>query len=475
MENRHLRAELLDQAMASVKPPENREYIEHNLTRFLHVLRHLGLRISSAEAVDAVNALTAVNILDRRQVETAFLATLAKSPEDRVILDRAFEAFFASPEQKAARTAKHQQAVEQEAREIQAVEDELKYELEGPDGGQPKEVGVPLTEEEKKTYTRLPEDKKRKLQDYLKKQFQSNPVNNPEQLIAGMVKSSLNYWKYYLKLHGDRPPEVDYTGDEETDIILREVVEKLRDEEQIFYQDIQKITETDLPTAAALITKLSRRLAARISRRYRRSKKRERLDLRRTIRQNIRYGGTMFNLRYKTRKMQKPKILLICDVSGSMAKYAGFILQFMYGLASVTEEIESFVFSENVERITVEFTKARSFEATMSDLINRSTGWGRGTDFDQTLAVIADKYKVLLTKETFVIVVSDTKTLNAERASRRLRELKKKVKDIIWLNTLPKKLWPDTPSVAVFRRTCRMFECNTLAHLDRIMRSQMLA
>jgi len=71
-------------------------------------------------------------------------------------------------------------------------------------------------------------------------------------------------------------------------------------------------------------------------------------------------------------------------------------------------------------------------------------------------------------------VVSDTKTLNAEKAAYRLSVLKKKVKDIVWLNTLPRRMWPDTPSVSVFGRYCRMFECNTLAHLDKIMRTQML-
>jgi len=464
----------LDRVIESVKPPGDREYIENNLTRFLHILRHLGVRISSAEAVDAVNALAAVNMLDRRQVETAFLATLAKSPEDRVILDRAFQAYFVTPEEKAERTAKQRQKREQEAREIQAVQDELKYELEDAENGESKEVSVPLSEEEKKIYTRLPEDKKSRLRDYLKKQFQGNTVNNPEQLIASMVKSSLNYWKYYLKYQGDGPPAVDYTGDEGTDEILREVVEKLRDEEQLLYQDIQNIAEADMPTATALITKLSRKLATRISRRYHRSKKRQRLDLRRTIRYNIRYGGTMFSLRYKTKKVQKPKILLICDVSGSMAKYAGFVLQFMYGLSSVTEEIESFIFSEKVERVTAEFGKPLPFEITMTELINRSEDWGRGTDFNHALAEIASQYKGLLNKETFVIIVSDTKTINVEKASLRLQDLKKKVKDIIWLNTLPKKLWLDTTSVLVFRRYCHMFECNTLAHLDKIMRSEIL-
>lgn len=473
MKTDHLQDGILDQAIDSAEAPGKQQYIENNMARFFHILRHLGIRISSAEAVDAVNALSFVDMLDRRQVATALSATLAKSPEDRVILERAFQAFFVTPEERDRRAERNKKLKEQEALEIQAAEEELKYELEDAEG-MVKEVNVPLTEEEKKIYSRLPEDKRKKLREYLNKQFQSNPVNNPEPLIANMVSSSLNYWKHYLKLEGDGPPEVDYTGVEETDEILREVVERLRDDEQIMYQDIQKITETDMPTAAALIAKLSRRLATRISRRYHRSKKRQQLDLRRTIRHNIRFGGAMFNLKYKTKKVQKPKILLICDVSGSMARYAGFVLQFTYGLASVTEEIESFIFSEDVERITEKIKGSKSFEETMADIINRSEDWGRGTDINRAFTVIAERYKYLLTEETFVIIVSDTKSLNAEKAALRLREVKKKVKDVVWLNTLPRKAWADTRTTVLFRRHSRMFECNTLAHLDKIMRVQML-
>lgn len=474
MENANFPEELVSQTVESLGTPGGKQLIENNLARFMYVLRHLGLRISSAEAVDAVNALSAVDMLDRNQVKTAFMATLAKSPEDRVVMDKAFTAFFIPPEEKAERSVKRQQVKEQEARELEAVDDELTYQVEGPEDGETKDVSVPLTEEEKKIYSRLPEDKKKKLRDYLGKQFQSNPVNNPEQLISNMIRSSLNYWKYYLKMQEDGPPDVNYTGDEELDEVIQDVAERLKEDEELLYQDIQNISDADMPTAAALIAKLSRKLATRISRRYHRSKKRQRLDLRRTIRHNIRFGGIMFNLKYKTKKVQKPKLLLICDVSGSMAKYAGFVLQFIYGLSSVTQDIESFIFSEDIERITGEFSKVNPFEQTMAEIINRSEGWGRGTDFYKAMNVITNDYREYLNKETFVIIVSDTKTLHVEKSAVLLQELKKKVKDIIWLNTLPKKVWSLTPSVGKFKRNVRMFECNTLAHLDKIMRTQML-
>lgn len=453
---------------------DDREYIEDHLIRFIHLLRHLGLRISSAEAIDAIHTLALVDIMNPVNVKAGLRATLAKTPESRLVFDKAFASYFVPPEDKERREELRREAQEKEAAELAAVEEELVYRLESDDPADAKDVQIKLTEEEKKTFLKLPEDKKQKIREYLKKPLKRNPINNPEQLIESMVRSALNFWKYYLKNQSDQPPEVEYTGDEEFDAILDEVAQNIRDEEELLYQDIQNITERDMPAAAALIARLSRQLATRISRRYQRSKKRERLDIRRTIRQNIRFGGTLFNLKYRTKKIQKPKIMLICDVSGSMAKYAGFVLQFIYGLSSAVEEIESFIFSEGLERVTTYFEKSLSFDAVMPEIINKSTDWGKGTDFGRALDSILGNFKAMLKKDTFVIIVSDTKTITPEKAAQKLALVQKLVKEVVWLNILPKRSWADIKSVVLLRKHSRMFECNTLAHLDKIMRTEML-
>ena len=464
----------LTSLLAGVEDPAKREYIEDHLIRFIHLLRHLGLRISSAEAIDAMHALAEVDIMNPVNVKAGLAATLAKNPESRMVYAKAFDSYFVPPEARERREELRREVQAREAGEMAAVDEEMVYHLDSDDPEEARDVQIELSEEEKKVFLRLPEEKKQKIREYLKKPLKRNPINNPEQLIENMVRSSLNYWKYYLKHQSELPPEVEYTGDEEFDAILDEVTDNIRGEEELLYQDIQNITERDMPAAAALIARLSRQLATRISRRYQRSKKRERLDLRRTIRQNIRFGGTLFNLKYRTKRIQKPKIMLICDVSGSMAKYAGFVLQFIYGLSSAVEEIESFIFSENLERVTPFFSKRASFDDLMPEIVNKSQDWGKGTDFSKALDIILSKYKPLLKKDTFVIIVSDTRTIAPEKAAPKLDLLHKLTKEVVWLNTLPRKFWADIRSVTLFRKHSRMFECNTLAHLDKIMRTEML-
>ncbi|ADG83181.1 vWA domain-containing protein [Thermincola potens] len=452
-------------------------YIENSIVRFVDALRRLGLRISSAEVIDAVRGLQMVDIIDREQVLAVFQGTLAKDETSRKQVKRAFDAYFTNPENMEKRVAQYVEGQEKKAVEMQAAEKDLSFEWEqwGQDGESSGQLQLKLTDEEKQVYARLPEDKKQKIRDYLQSQFQGNRINSPEQLITNVVRSSLNYWKHRLRQEEAHPPfEVNYTGDPEMDSLLDEVVKQTIQEEDLLYEDMQKLADRDLPQVGVLIKKLSQKLATRISRRYRQSKKRSRLDLRRSIRHNMRYGGTLFKLDFKTRKPRKPRFLLIADVSGSMAKYAGFILQFIYGLSSTVEDIESFVFSEGVERITPYFRAGHPFDQTMTDIVNRSKEWGKGTDLYKALQVIENKYGTLLRPDTFLIILSDTKTLNYARAAEEMTKLRKKVKEIIWLNTLPKKSWDDTPSVQAFCARCLMYECNTLAHLERIMTSRML-
>jgi len=202
------------------------------------------------------------------------------------------------------------------------------------------------------------------------------------------------------------------------------------------------------------------------------SKKAVKIDLRQSIKSNVRYGGVIFKLKYKQKRIQKPQVLLICDVSGSMARYAAFVIQFIYGLSAVMKHIESFIFAEEMEYVTPFFKRLRPFEETMVELIGKSRIWGKGTNFGASLSTLRTDYPLLLTSHTVVIIVSDTKTLEIERAERELAAVKRMVKDILWLNTLPQDEWKDLRSVGTFQRYCRMYECYTLAHLEKVIRKQ---
>lgn len=460
---------------------EGENTLEQNLVKFSHILRHLGIRVSTAESRDAFDALAQVDILDRAQVKGALAAALVKSYHDREVFDSAFDLFFVPPEIKGDRLDQRRERLEERERELFKAGEELAGGIKdsGRDWAREMFENLQLSEQQKETFARLPEKEKKRLIDIFG-QMRSNPINSPSELIARTLEGSLEYWRYQLEKQKEDGSRLDpaLSGMEDLDEVIEAVVEGLsgeRQEEQILHQDLKDIADQELPRITLIIKKLARQLATRISRRYQRSKKKDVLDFRRTVRRSVRFGGAMVELKYRSRRVQKPRVVLICDVSQSMARYARFVLQFIYGLSSAVRGIESFIFSEDLERVTPYFKCGCTFTETMANIINDSREWGRATNLHQSLSTFLDGYGSLLTSGTFLIIMSDTKSQSFEEAARDLARVRERVREVIWLNTIPQKDWKNLPAAGLFRKYCRMFECYTLAHLNKVMKGQMLA
>ncbi|OAT85447.1 VWA domain-containing protein [Desulfotomaculum copahuensis] len=449
---------------------EGMNSLHHNLAGFIHVLRHLGLRVSVAEALDAYQALTAVDLMQKERVKAALQAVLVKDRAGRALFGLAFDRFFVTPEEKRRRQQLRRQWEEEQAIQQQQAAAELQEAVRQwhPD--------YQFTGEQVATFARLPSEQRRRFKEIMGR-MRGNPVNDPHDLIAQVIQSSLNYWRYYLMKNRveNQPPDAVHTGREDLDAVIAGVAADFyRDpDEQIMHADMQNITGRDVDRMTALIQRLSAQLASRLSRRYRRSRLHRQVDIRRTIRRNLRYGGTPLELSYRARRAHKPRLLLICDVSASMARYARFVLQFVYGLSSAVQEIESFVFSEDLERITPFFKHGRNFTETMTGLINESRQWGQTTNLGAALQTFERLYRPLLKSDTHVLIVSDAKTIAPEKAAGLLAVVRRQAREIIWLNPVPEREWQHLPGLAAFREQAGMFECYTPAHLEDILRRQL--
>ena len=440
-----------------------KNYLEINVVRFIHLLRHAGIRIGSGEVIDALQALTLIDLSNREATRAALKATLVKRSGEHGVFDKAFDIFFAPPEQQEERQTNYQQRQEYRQQMLDDATEDLGFQ------------GTPMniSDQEKTVYASIPEGDREKLLDYINKTAGGKNVEaHFRPLLESVVKGSLSYWRKNLRNEIDLS-ELPQTGDEQLDAMV-EGVGSGGSGGSLLEEDMQNIADKDIPKARALIRKLARQMVARISRRYRQSKKHKQLDLRKSIRHNIRYGGTMFRLRYRSRRIQKPKIVLICDVSGSMARYASFVMQFIYGIHGVVGSIESFVFSEDVERVTDCFECGADFNTTMLDVVNRSTEWGRGTNLGAALNSLRLKYPDALGGQSYVLILSDTKTMALEDSVLELAKIKRMVKDVIWLNTLPDGEW-DAKSVQMFQKIVRMYPCNTLSDLEKVMRQKIIA
>ncbi|HEY0730247.1 MAG TPA: VWA domain-containing protein, partial [Pyrinomonadaceae bacterium] len=136
------------------------------------------------------------------------------------------------------------------------------------------------------------------------------------------------------------------------------------DTESITTKDFSEFTHEELEEVSRLARRMVRRLARRPSRRWRPVRRGHRVNLRRSLRLSLKTGGELIELTYKERRPKRTKLVVLCDVSGSMDIYSRLLLQFVYGLQNSFAKVESFVFATSLARITGEL-KNKTYKSAL--------------------------------------------------------------------------------------------------------------
>lgn len=228
-----------------------------------------------------------------------------------------------------------------------------------------------------------------------------------------------------LETWGDEPGD---DGDEPLG------VPGVSDREAVMAQDFSTFSTDQLDEVFRLTVLIAKRLARRISRRRRPVRRKGRVDLRRTLRANL-TKGEILELRFRARRRRKVRLVLLCDVSGSMDLYSRFLLQFLFALQSVFGRVETFAFSTRLTRIT-EHLRARSYRQVLRRL-TEVRDWSGGTRIGDSLAQFNREWPMLVDRRTIVIVLSDGwDTGDPEVLSGELLRIKRRAARVIWLNPL---------------------------------------
>ncbi len=206
------------------------------------------------------------------------------------------------------------------------------------------------------------------------------------------------------------------------------------DREALAAQDFSTFAPDQLDEVLALTIQLARRLARRFSRRRRPVRRRGLVDLRRTLRANL-TRGDLIELRFRARRRKKARLVLLCDVSGSMDLYSRFLLQFLFALQHVFARVETFMFSVRLTRVT-ELLRARSYREVLRGL-TAVRDWSSGTKIGESLAEFNRAYPHAVDRRTIVILLSDGwDTGDPELLAAELLRIKRRAARVIWLNPL---------------------------------------
>jgi uncharacterized protein len=216
-----------------------------------------------------------------------------------------------------------------------------------------------------------------------------------------------------------------------------------------------------------LVRRMAKRLVSAYSRR-RKVFKRGQLHVPRTLRRNMKYDDAIFDLHWKSQKVDRPKVFAICDVSGSVANYAAFMLMFLYSLGEVLPRVRSFAFSSELGEVSSFFADREMDEAIA--LTMQQFGGG-STDYAQAFSDFRRLCLDDIDKRSTVIVLGDARNNNADARGDILKEIYDRSRRLIWLNPESRSLWNtgDSEMRHLAPYCHQVEECGTLAQLERVV------
>jgi hypothetical protein len=214
---------------------------------------------------------------------------------------------------------------------------------------------------------------------------------------------------------------------------------------------------------------LIRQIARRLRERYSKPRKRQRrghLDVRRTIRRNAAWGGVPFLTAWKRRRRDRPKIVALCDVSGSVARVSDFFLLLIHSLHEVVSDVRSFAFSGHLIEVS-DILESKTPEEAMQDIMSK-VGFG-SSDYGRSFADFEQQWMSAITPQTTVIVLGDARSNNLDPRADILRRIAERSKRLVWLNPEGRTAWgfgdSEMPRYQTFCTVVR--QCATAHQLER--------
>jgi uncharacterized protein len=446
------------------------------LRRFFQVARGAGLRVSAAEGIDAARAVDVVGFADRVLLKDTLGLILAKTPEEKDLYDEAFELYFKRDEFAGGASA----------------EDEAHTDGQAPTRG-PQPGGDGMGGSGGQSLGQLLEsDDRAALAAEMEKAAREAGVENiryftQKNLYARRILDRMGLRGLEREMEAMRQtgtPEnlgraqvlegrVDQLRDAVRDFVERSLLLYAKGETEKFREELLKSTRLsnlerrDMDRMRVLVRQMAKKLAARYAK-TRRRRLRGQLDARRTLRRNMGWGGIPFITVWKQKRIEKPRVMVLCDVSGSVAAMSGFLLMFLYALNEALSDIRSFAFAGSAIEVS-EILEKEPVEQAISKIM-QTIGYG-SSNYGNSFADFEDGWMQFVNNKTTVIILGDGRGNRTDPRTDVIGRLSQRCKRIIWLNPEYRSAW-GTGDSDMYRYApfCNLVTvCNTLRHLERVI------
>jgi uncharacterized protein with von Willebrand factor type A (vWA) domain len=481
------------------------------LTNFIRALRNADVRISTAETLDAFRAAQLVGYADRARLKDSLALTLPKTIDEKAAFDACFDRFFSS----------------RQSRPLNSFDDtEGALDADGPPAGsqasgggsESGSQGTRATSATSSVQEGEPTPQADETQVAAARALQSASALGQlllrgNRMEIGMAIAAAGqrvgverievftqkgvYSRRILEAMGLIDLQAEIGGLEAStrpndrqlghDLSrrrdwLREEVRSYVEHQFLLHADVsgRRLREDLLRTVRLssldhrhhrLVQDIVRRMAKRLVAAYsqrRKTFKRGQLHVPRTLRRNMRYDDAIFDLHWKSVKVARPKVFAICDVSGSVAEHARFMLTFLYSLEEVLPRVRTFAFSSDLGEVSALFESHDLDDAIALTLKNYGGG---ATDYGQAFADFKACCLDDVDSRSTIIVLGDARNNGGDTRLDVLKEMHDRSRRLIWLNPEPRSMWNtgDSEMRHVGAYSHQVEECSTLAHLQRFV------
>ena len=463
--------------MAQQVNEASREAPTERLLSFIEFLRGRDITISPADSLVAMEVAGLVGYSDRTLLKNGLASALAKSKFEIEIFDEAFEQYFASKQNTSS------QEDSGHPHEEQASPEQLAQQLEQALEAQPElasklssdlidalksgdQAAIAIAVETAAQQVDVSAIKLltqrgqfiRKMLDALGEQALRDAaveLENAEPAAFEAVQALREQLRNRVKDRVDRAYMVHASGDAE-DML----------DEALSNMSLGNVDQHHRDRLKRLLEKMTRKLAARHGR-IRKRVKRGQLAVPATLRKAMATDGVPFQPQWKKNLRRKPQILILCDVSGSVAAYAKFLLLFIYSLQDILPRTRSFAFSSNLGEVT-ETLRSLPVE-TAIERVNLK--YGGATDYARAFDDFAALAMADINRVTTVIILGDARNNNTDPRLDLLAEIRSRCKQLIWLNPESQRSWGtgDSEMRGVSKHCDVAAECSTLKQLERVI------
>lgn len=434
------------------------------LTGLVAALRGHGVRIGTGETVDAARAVAELGLADRELLREGLAATLLRTQAQRPVFDPVFDLYFprgvGGPE---ASTTDRDDLRERLAAALTANDTELLGRLAaeavdgfGGYGSSPGSDGW-------SSYQTLDRIRPQTLLARVRQGMRPGAQGFADRLLDDEIRRRIEVFRGQVAAEARRRVAERRGRDE----IARRAVAPTADRVDFLYAGKDRVAELRR-TVRPLARKLATRLAAR-----RRRATRGTIDLRRTVRGSLSTGGVPMRPVLRRRRPARPELVLLCDVSGSVAGFSDFTMLLVQALHDQFSKVRVFAFVNRIDEVTGLLEHGAADPEGLGARIRAEatlTGWHGSSDYGVALGEFAERYGAAVGPRTTVFVLGDARTNMGDPNLPAVRRIAERARRLYWLNPEPRAQWGTGDSAAPeYAGVVEMHECRNARQLGAIV------